>query len=443
VWLKSKKKNNVHLKHVVNGFKAIDYNVLDIQDNNISDQDWNVLWSHHYPFNELGSLLKNLKSTHCINHFPGTGFITNKVSLASSEVSSIPKAYRIPNDIDSLLKFAKQNPETMYVQKSNNHRGIEIKKAMELDFKREQSFVQQFIHNPLLVDGYKFDIGVYTVITSVNPLRVYCFEEVLFRFCTEKYHPFMSNDTRKYVVGNDYLPTWKVPSLRHFYNEQKLGMKNSFNLWLKNQKKNPRVIWNQVEESIRRVFLSNEDSMSALTLTYSPHLRFFELMRFDFIIDENLNVFLMEANMSPNLSSAHFEGNRLLYEQVVFQLLGLVGVASKRCGEFSSPEDEMPCSRKDVSVFHEHCSVQCTQKDDCLSVNCQLCQVCLGEEQYEVLRSAFLEHSGRGSYRRIMPRPLKKEEVDVPIDSENLSPMNTLMGEWFRGKCLLDVTFCS
>lgn len=51
-------------------------------------------------------------------------------------------------------------------------------------------------------------------------------------------------------------------------------------------------------------------------------------MRFDLAIDDNLRVFLMEANMSPNLSSAHFLPNQLLYEQVIFNLLNLVGVGS-------------------------------------------------------------------------------------------------------------------
>lgn len=53
---------------------------------------------------------------------------------------------------------------------------------------------------------------------------------------------------------------------------------------------------------------------------------FFELMRFDFVIDEDLKIFLLEANMSPNLSSAHFPPNKLLYQQVLYNTLGLVGV---------------------------------------------------------------------------------------------------------------------
>ncbi len=35
------------------------------------------------------------------------------------------------------------------------------------------TFLQEFISNPLLIDGYKFDIGVYVAITSLQPLRIY------------------------------------------------------------------------------------------------------------------------------------------------------------------------------------------------------------------------------------------------------------------------------
>lgn len=52
------------------------------------------------------------------------------------------------------------------------------------------------------------------------------------------------------------------------------------------------------------------------------------MMRFDLIVDENLRVYLMEANMSPNLSSAHFPQNTLLYEQVIYNMLNLVGIGS-------------------------------------------------------------------------------------------------------------------
>lgn len=54
------------------------------------------------------------------------------------------------------------------------------------------------------------------------------------------------------------------------------------------------------------------------------------MMRFDLIVDEDLKVYLLEANMGPNLSSQHFPPNQLLYEQVLYNLFSLTGVAQAK-----------------------------------------------------------------------------------------------------------------
>lgn len=45
----------------------------------------------------------------------------------------------------------------------------------------------QYLDNPLLLDDYKFDLRIYVAITSINPLRIYIYEEGLTRFATAKY----------------------------------------------------------------------------------------------------------------------------------------------------------------------------------------------------------------------------------------------------------------
>lgn len=85
-----------------------------------------------------------------VNKLPGSGFVTNKVNLATTTLEHIPPAFRIPNDTDKLLKYAKDNPDKMFVQKNQNHRGIKIEKLDQLDLKSPGSFVQEFVDDPFL-----------------------------------------------------------------------------------------------------------------------------------------------------------------------------------------------------------------------------------------------------------------------------------------------------
>lgn len=40
-----------------------------------------------------------------VNHFPGSGFITAKMNLATSELKHIPKAFHLPREKDKFLEY--------------------------------------------------------------------------------------------------------------------------------------------------------------------------------------------------------------------------------------------------------------------------------------------------------------------------------------------------
>jgi len=425
-----------HLVHVFDVFNVYGYTRRPFDEK----VDWNVIWAHEYPFKTYADKItfSRLKPHQRVNHFPGIGFITNKIDLAVSNVKYIPPAFQLPSEKSKFLEFARNYPDKVFVQKQNNHRGIKIKAMKEIDFNVTGTFIQEYINNPLLIDGYKFDIGVYTIITSVDPLRVYMYNgDILFRFCREKYHPFDPSNTEKYVIGDDYLPTWNVPSLKKYYVDQGASMKESVESHLKTLGKNPSKIWEKVEDAIRIVCLEKESLITILMKNYKSKTNFFEMVRFDFVLDDELNVYIMEVNMSPNLSSAHYPQNRLLYEQVLFNLFAIVGLT-----HFERKEDslKMAVSTKNIVAYPKLCSeMNC---DLCGSEDCLLCSSCMDTDTKVQLKNAYREYIDRHDCKRVFPPKFNPQHLNSSEDLSRYSLKSRLMYKWFKGKCISDVEWC-
>lgn len=107
-------------------------------------------------------------------------------------------------------------------------------------------------------------------------MRVYIYDnEVLLRFCDRPYsEPFNSSDLDSYVVGDQYTPIWKIPSLAKYYVDLNMNMKASLNAYVKlNLGRDPAQIWSDIEESIKTVYYNNEANMLEMASAY-PNIRF-------------------------------------------------------------------------------------------------------------------------------------------------------------------------
>ncbi|MEQ2187784.1 Tubulin polyglutamylase ttll7 [Goodea atripinnis] len=53
---------------------------------------------------------------------------------------------------------------------------------------QEHFIVQEYLDKPFLMEGYKFDLRIYILVTSCDPLRIFLYNDGLVRMGTEKYH---------------------------------------------------------------------------------------------------------------------------------------------------------------------------------------------------------------------------------------------------------------
>ena len=83
--------------------------------------------------------------------------------------------------------------------------------------------VQEYIEQPFLVDGLKFDFRVYVLLCGTNPMRLYFYEEGLARFATEKYAPPTKNNLKKMFMHlTNYAINKKNP--KYVYNSSSKNM---------------------------------------------------------------------------------------------------------------------------------------------------------------------------------------------------------------------------
>jgi tubulin polyglutamylase TTLL5 len=81
---------------------------------------------------------------------------------------------------------------------SSRGRGITIIDDINDLNVEELSIISRYITNPLLINGYKFDLRIYVVVTCYEPLRIYVYKEGLARFASETY-------TAKFNKNNKYM----------------------------------------------------------------------------------------------------------------------------------------------------------------------------------------------------------------------------------------------
>lgn len=107
----------------------------------------------------------------------------------------IPDTYCLPDEYtDFYVHYNELKKEAPYKNlwickpcSSCQGKGIYITDDIHEIDRVEKCVVSRYIHNPLLINSHKFDLRIYVLITSFEPLKIYVFQEGLTRFASEPY----------------------------------------------------------------------------------------------------------------------------------------------------------------------------------------------------------------------------------------------------------------
>jgi len=191
--------------------------------------------------------VSELRAFQRFNHFPAMSEISKKDSLARNilkickvmpqDFDFVPKTWIMPTDYSSLLTYAidmkKMNQKRTYIMKPANGamgHGIRLFKSVERIQPTENYIVQEYIANPYLLDGYKFDMRIYVLVTSCDPLRAFIYNNGLVRLGTEQYQePHESNIVRFFLHTNRTNPLL-IPAACPFSNANNFCIGSTYSI---------------------------------------------------------------------------------------------------------------------------------------------------------------------------------------------------------------------
>lgn len=166
-----------------------------------------------------------------------------------------------------------------------------------------------YIERPLLINGSKFDLRLYVLVSSVNPLRVYMHTDGLARFASVKYSDRSDTLNDRYM----HLTNYSINKLSNSYDKNDdanacKGMKWTIkSLWtyLKAKGINTEGLWGVLRNLCLRTILAGEGPINSMIKTNLQNkYNAFELFGIDVLLDSELVPWLLEVNISPSLHSA-------------------------------------------------------------------------------------------------------------------------------------------
>ncbi|XP_035509377.1 tubulin polyglutamylase TTLL7 isoform X2 [Morone saxatilis] len=301
-------------------------NEMDFIKSRDDDETANLIWNDSAVQHEKIAELRNYQR---INHFPGMGEICRKDCLARNmskmikcqpqEYSFIPKTWIFPAEYTQFQNYVKElrrkrKQKTFIVKPANGAmgHGISLIRNCEKLPAQEHFIVQEYLDKPFLMEGYKFDLRIYILVTSCDPLRIFLYNDGLVRMGTEKYHaPSEANLSQLYMHLTNYSVNKHNENFERDETVDK-GSKRSiswFTEFLRTNDYDVAKFWGDVSELVVKTLIVAEPHVLHAYRMCRPGQPpgsdsvCFEVLGFDIILDRKLKPWLLEINRAPSFGT--------------------------------------------------------------------------------------------------------------------------------------------
>ncbi|XP_041370199.1 tubulin polyglutamylase ttll6-like isoform X4 [Gigantopelta aegis] len=366
------------------------------------DEDWTLYWTDYSVALER---VMDMKKYQKINHFPGMNEICRKDLLARNlnrmykvfpkDYNVFPKTWCLPADYGDFQAYTRQKKNKTYILKPESGcqgRGIWVTKNPREIKPHEHMICQVYVTKPFLIDGFKFDLRIYVLITSCDPLRIFVFKDGLARFATTKYYEPTHNNT-----DNVYMHLTNYAINKHssdFVRDDEAGSKRritTVNKYLQDKGFNVEKMWSDIDDVIVKTCISAHSVLKHNYRTCFPnHVKgsaCFEILGIDILLDKKMRPYILEVNHSPSFAT-DADLDRDIKGTLIWDTLNLVNFGA--C-------DRRRCIDEERRRIKDRLMGKYSKKET--------------KEEFEQAQSQFLEQQERyenshmGNFRRIYPMP--------------------------------------
>ena len=286
------------------------------------------------------------------NHYPGSWQLGRKDNLwrnvsrmrraFGEEFAFCPPTYLLPEDFPRFQREREEHPKQLWILKpkaSACGRGIRVLSNKSRIKRKKGYLISQYISNPHLLKGLKYDLRLYVCVTSYDPLRIYLYREGLVRFATQPYTTSKSSVSKRYI----HLTNYAVNRLAHNYQSNSdCLVDDQGSKWSHTALKrtfaalniDPEAIFSRVKDVIVKTIIAAEPLMVNSVLQYARHRgNCYETYGFDILLDATLRPWLMEVNVSPSLNNGSPLDKKIKTALMadIFTLIGLVPYDRVEC----------------------------------------------------------------------------------------------------------------